>query len=68
MWFPWTRVGRRLELVVDAALDDLIILTALAVAFAFAGTFNIGGQGQYRRNDLRGLARRRSRSPAPGRT
>ena len=49
MWFPWDTASiaaRNLQQTL--LLTTPIILTALAVAFAFrCGMFNIGGQGQY---------------------
>jgi len=49
MWFPWDTAsvaGQNLQQTL--LLTAPIILTALAVAFAFrCGMFNIGGQGQY---------------------
>ncbi len=50
--FPWTsaadRPGAALNLQQTLILTTPLILTGLAVAFAFrAGLFNIGGQGQY---------------------
>jgi general nucleoside transport system permease protein len=49
MWFPWDTAsvaGQNLQQTL--LLTTPIILTGLAVAFAFrCGMFNIGGQGQY---------------------
>jgi simple sugar transport system permease protein len=49
MWFPWdTSSVAATNLQETLLLTAPIILTALAVAFAFrCGMFNIGGQGQY---------------------
>ena len=49
MWFPWdTGSVAATNLQETLLLTAPIILTALAVAFAFrCGLFNIGGQGQY---------------------
>jgi simple sugar transport system permease protein len=49
MWFPWdTGSVAAGNLQQTLLLTTPIILTALAVAFAFrCGMFNIGGQGQY---------------------
>jgi simple sugar transport system permease protein len=49
MWFPWDTASVAAQnLQQTLLLTSPIILTALAVAFAFrCGMFNIGGQGQY---------------------
>jgi ABC-type uncharacterized transport system permease subunit len=49
VWFPWdTATVAAQNLQQTLLLTTPIILTALAVAFAFrCGMFNIGGQGQY---------------------
>jgi simple sugar transport system permease protein len=49
VWFPWdTGSVAALNLQQTLLLTTPIILTGLAVAFAFrCGMFNIGGQGQY---------------------
>ena len=49
MWFPWDTASTAAQnLQQTLLLTTPIILTALAVAFAFrCGLFNIGGQGQY---------------------
>jgi general nucleoside transport system permease protein len=49
MWFPWDTASIAAQnLQQTLLLTTPIILTALAVAFAFrCGMFNIGGQGQY---------------------
>jgi simple sugar transport system permease protein len=49
MWFPWdTASVAATNLQETLLLTSPIVLTALAVAFAFrCGMFNIGGQGQY---------------------
>ena len=49
MWFPWdTSSTAAANLQQTLLVTTPIILTALAVAFAFrCGMFNIGGQGQY---------------------
>jgi general nucleoside transport system permease protein len=49
MWFPWdTSSSAAQNLQQTLLVTTPIILTALAVAFAFrCGMFNIGGQGQY---------------------
>ena len=49
MWFPWdTGSTAATNLQQTLLFTTPIILTALAVAFAFrCGMFNIGGQGQY---------------------
>jgi len=49
MWFPWdTSSTAASNLQQTLLFTTPIILTALAVAFAFrCGMFNIGGQGQY---------------------
>ena len=49
MWFPWDTASREAEnLQQTLILTSTLILTGLAVAFAFrCGLFNIGGQGQY---------------------
>src|SRR5919198_3330101 len=51
-FFPWTTGAERAQAALDLQqtllLTTPLILTGLAVAFAFrAGLFNIGGQGQY---------------------
>jgi general nucleoside transport system permease protein len=51
-FFPWVQGDERFSAALDLQQTLIIttplILTALAVAFAFrAGVFNIGGQGQY---------------------
>ena len=65
--FPWVtgedRILAALNLQQTLLLTAPLILTGLAVAFAFrAGLFNIGGQGQYLVGDLR----RRLRRLVPG--
>ena len=49
MWFPWdTGSAAATNLQQTLLFTTPIVLTALAVAFAFrCGMFNIGGQGQY---------------------
>ena len=49
MWFPWDTASIAAQnLQQTLLLTTPIILTGLAVAFAFrCGMFNIGGQGQY---------------------
>lgn len=49
MWFPWDTASVAAQNLQQTLLvTSPIILTALAVAFAFrCGMFNIGGQGQY---------------------
>src|ERR1700716_2490555 len=49
MWFPWDTASVSAQnLQQTLLLTSPIILTGLAVAFAFrCGMFNIGGQGQY---------------------
>ena len=49
IWFPWDPSSRAAEnLQQTLLLTSTLILTGLAVAFAFrCGLFNIGGQGQY---------------------
>ena len=49
VWFPWDTASRAAEnLQQTLLLTSTLILTGLAVAFAFrCGLFNIGGQGQY---------------------
>jgi general nucleoside transport system permease protein len=49
VWFPWDPASRAAEdLQQTLLLTTTLILTGLAVAFAFrCGLFNIGGQGQY---------------------
>jgi len=49
VWFPWdTASVTALNLQQTLLITTSIILTGLAVAFAFrCGMFNIGGQGQY---------------------
>ncbi len=49
IWFPWDTSSRAAEnLQQTLLLTSTLILTGLAVAFAFrCGLFNIGGQGQY---------------------
>ena len=49
VWFPWDTASRAAEnLQQTMLLTSTLILTGLAVAFAFrCGLFNIGGQGQY---------------------
>ncbi|MGI8861591.1 MAG: ABC transporter permease, partial [Gaiellaceae bacterium] len=49
IWFPWDPASRAAEnLQQTLILTSTLILTGLAVAFAFrCGLFNIGGQGQY---------------------
>jgi simple sugar transport system permease protein len=49
MWFPWDTASTAAQNLQQTLLITTpIILTALAVAFAFrCGMFNIGGQGQY---------------------
>jgi len=49
VWFPWDTASRSAEnLQQTLLLTSTLILTGLAVAFAFrCGLFNIGGQGQY---------------------
>ena len=49
MWFPWDTSSTAAQNLQQTLLVTTpIILTALAVAFAFrCGMFNIGGQGQY---------------------
>lgn len=49
VWFPWDTGSRAAEnLQQTLLLTSTLILTGLAVAFAFrCGLFNIGGQGQY---------------------
>ncbi|HET7450494.1 MAG TPA: ABC transporter permease, partial [Gaiellaceae bacterium] len=49
MWFPWDTASTAAQNLQQTLLTTTpIILTALAVAFAFrCGMFNIGGQGQY---------------------
>jgi ABC-type uncharacterized transport system permease subunit len=49
MWFPWNTASVAAQnLQQTLLLTSPIILTGLAVAFAFrCGMFNIGGQGQY---------------------
>ena len=49
MWFPWDTASVAAPNLQQTLLFTTpIILTALAVAFAFrCGMFNIGGQGQY---------------------
>ncbi|MDX6427462.1 MAG: ral nucleoside transport system permease protein [Gaiellaceae bacterium] len=49
MWFPWDTASIAAQnLQQTLLLTSPIILTGLAVAFAFrCGMFNIGGQGQY---------------------
>jgi ABC-type uncharacterized transport system permease subunit len=49
MWFPWDTASTAAQNLQQTLLVTApIILTALAVAFAFrCGMFNIGGQGQY---------------------
>jgi general nucleoside transport system permease protein len=49
VWFPWDTASRDGEnLQQTLILTSTLILTGLAVAFAFrCGMFNIGGQGQY---------------------
>jgi ABC-type uncharacterized transport system permease subunit len=49
MWFPWDTASVAAQnLQQTLLLTSPIILTGLAVAFAFrCGMFNIGGQGQY---------------------
>jgi simple sugar transport system permease protein len=49
IWFPWDPASRAAEnLQQTLLLTSALILTGLAVAFAFrCGLFNIGGQGQY---------------------
>jgi general nucleoside transport system permease protein len=49
IWFPWDPSSRAAEnLQQTLLLTSALILTGLAVAFAFrCGLFNIGGQGQY---------------------
>ncbi len=49
IWFPWDPASRAAEnLQQTLLLTSTLILTGLAVAFAFrCGLFNIGGQGQY---------------------
>ena len=49
MWFPWdTASEAALNLQQTLLLTSTLVLTGLAVAFAFrCGLFNIGGQGQY---------------------
>jgi ABC-type uncharacterized transport system permease subunit len=49
VWFPWDTGSRAAEnLQQTLLLTSTLVLTGLAVAFAFrCGLFNIGGQGQY---------------------
>ena len=49
MWFPWDTASIAAQNLQQTLLVTTpIILTGLAVAFAFrCGMFNIGGQGQY---------------------
>ena len=49
MWFPWDTASVAAQNLQQTLLQTTpIILTGLAVAFAFrCGMFNIGGQGQY---------------------
>ena len=49
VWFPWDTASSEAEnLQQTLLLTSTLILTGLAVAFAFrCGLFNIGGQGQY---------------------
>ena len=49
MWFPWDTASIAAQNLQQTLLQTTpIILTGLAVAFAFrCGLFNIGGQGQY---------------------
>ena len=49
VWFPWDTASAEAEnLQQTLLLTSTLILTGLAVAFAFrCGLFNIGGQGQY---------------------
>jgi simple sugar transport system permease protein len=49
VWFPWDTASTAAQNLQQTLLTTApIILTALAVAFAFrCGMFNIGGQGQY---------------------
>jgi simple sugar transport system permease protein len=49
VWFPWDTASPAAENVQQTLLlTSTLILTGLAVAFAFrCGLFNIGGQGQY---------------------
>jgi ABC-type uncharacterized transport system permease subunit len=49
IWFPWDPSSRAAEnLQQTLILTSTLVLTGLAVAFAFrCGLFNIGGQGQY---------------------
>ncbi len=49
VWFPWDTASASAEnLQQTLLLTSTLILTGLAVAFAFrCGLFNIGGQGQY---------------------
>jgi simple sugar transport system permease protein len=49
VWFPWDTASPAAEnLQQTLLLTSTLILTGLAVAFAFrCGLFNIGGQGQY---------------------
>jgi ABC-type uncharacterized transport system permease subunit len=49
VWFPWDTASTAAQNLQQTLLTTTpIILTALAVAFAFrCGMFNIGGQGQY---------------------
>ena len=49
MWFPWDTASVAAQNLQQTLLQTTpIILTGLAVAFAFrCGLFNIGGQGQY---------------------
>jgi general nucleoside transport system permease protein len=49
MWFPWDTASIAAQNLQQTLLQTTpIILTGLAVAFAFrCGMFNIGGQGQY---------------------
>ena len=63
-FFPWTSgplAPRRINLQQTLLATTPLILTGLAVAFAFrCGMFNIGGQGQYHDGrDRGGLGRRR---------
>ena len=71
VWFPWNTDDvsslSPCEPPADAVLWVPLVLTGLAVAFAFrCGLFNIGGQGQYEASPVRLLRYCRNRAPGAG--
>jgi simple sugar transport system permease protein len=71
VWFPWNtnsfQSHEAYNLQITLVLTTSLILTGLAVAFAFrCGLFNIGGQGQYMIGAIAGVWIGSSLSGLPG--